>query len=189
MSLHGPPTGITRLSLRARLVAMAMLCLLSQGVLAADEIEPFVGKFAGFATVEKASGTEQRNMSVEIRKEKKGFSVRWTTAILSASGDTREKSYDIRFVPSRRPGIYASAMKTNVFGHDVPLDPLAGEPYVWARIQGDTLTVQSLHIDEAGDFEIQRYDRRLVDEGLHLDFIRIRDSDAERTISTLLQRQ
>ena len=171
-----------------RRLTLILLLFLPVAVKAA-EFSPFLGEYAGFATVETGDGPEQRNMSVEIREEGKGFGIRWETMIHTAAGKTRKKSYDIRFVPSRRDGIYASAMKTNVFGHDVPLDPLAGEPYVWARIQGDTMTVHSLHINEAGGYEIQRYDRTLTEEGLRLDFVTIRDGGQQKAVTTMLQRQ
>lgn len=173
--------------LRAGLVSLTLL-LAPLASLGAD-FKEFLGQYAGFATLETDQGPEQRNMSVEIRAQGKGFAVRWETMIHTAAGNTRRKSYDIRFVPSQREGIYASAMKTNVFGHEVPLDPLAGEPYVWARIQGATMTVHSLHIDEKGGFEIQRYDRTLVEDGLRLDFVTIRDGGRQKAVTTLLQRQ
>ena len=28
-------------------------------------------------------------------------------------------------------------MRADVFGNAVPLDPLAGDPYMWARLEGD----------------------------------------------------
>ncbi len=167
---------------------LILLLIAPVGVRAAD-FTPFIGEFAGYANVETADGAERRNMSVEITREGKGFAISWETMIHNAAGNTRKKSYNIRFVPSRRDGIYASAMKTNVFGHDVPLDPLAGEPYVWARIQGDTLTVHSLHINESGEFEIQRYDRTLVEEGLRLEFVTVRDDGPQKSVTTVLQRQ
>ena len=173
---------------RACQCALVALGVMAQ-VAAASGIDPFVGEYAGFASVERDGETERRNMSVEIRKQKRGFSLEWETMIHTASGKTRKKSYNISFLPSQRDGIFASAMKTDVFGHEVPLDPLAGEPYVWARIRGDTLTVHSLHINESGGFEIQRYDRTLVAEGLKLEFVSMRDGVESKTVSTLLQRQ
>ena len=166
-----------------------LLLIIAPVAVRAADFAPFIGEFAGFASVETAAGPERRNMSVEISRDDKGFAVSWETMIHTAAGKTRKKSYNIRFVPSRREGIYASAMKTNVFGHDVPLDPLAGEPYVWARIQGDTLTVHSLHINEAGEFEIQRYDRTLVEDGLRLEFVTVRDDGPQKSVTTVLQRQ
>jgi hypothetical protein len=168
---------------------LSVVLFLLADVALASGIAPFVGEYAGYASVERDGQTERRNMSVEIQEQKKGFSIKWETMIHTAEGNTRKKSYNISFRSSQREGIYASAMKTNVFGHEVPLDPLAGEPYVWARIRGDTLTVHSLHIDESGGYEIQRYDRTLVPEGLKLDFASVRDGEKKKAVGTLLQRQ
>ena len=63
-------------------------------------------------------------------------------------------------------------MRRNQFGGRVPLDPLKGEPYVWARLHERTLTVHALHIKDDGGFEIQVYDRTLSDGGLRLRFAR-----------------
>jgi hypothetical protein len=80
-------------------------------------------------------------------------------------------------------------MKSNLFGKAVPLDPLAGEPFVWARFEGDTFTVYSLFINEVGDYEMQEFHRTLVDEGLELVFRRVQNGVPEREINTLLKRQ
>ena len=57
-----------------------------------------------------------------------------------------------------------------MFGHFTPLDPMAGEPYLWAHLSDDTLTVQALLITEDGGYEIQTYERRLAPHGLDLTF-------------------
>jgi hypothetical protein len=79
-------------------------------------------------------------------------------------------------------------MKRNVFGHDVQLDPMKGEPYVWARIHGDTLSVYSLFVAEDGGYEIQQFDRTLATGGLDLDFQSVRNGEIQRTVSTFLTR-
>ena len=79
-------------------------------------------------------------------------------------------------------------MKTNVFGKSEPLDPLKGDPYVWSRLSGDTLTLYSLLIDEEGGYEVQEYDRTLTDGGLELEYRRIRNSTPLTTINAFLAR-
>ena len=79
-------------------------------------------------------------------------------------------------------------MKTNVFGGRVALDPLKGDPYVWARITGDTLTVFALLITEDGDYEMQVYDRTLTPKGLDLVFLRTRHGKEPALIKAILTR-
>ena len=104
-------------------------------------------------------------------------------------GRTNEKSYTIEFVPSPREGIFGSAMQTNVFGKQIPMNPLKGEPFVWSRIVDDTLTVFSLFINEAGDYEMQEYHRTLAEGGLELEFRRFSNGLEVRSVLTFLERE
>lgn len=169
-----------------------VLCLvfLAQSVLASPGISDFEGDYSGSAKVEMADGTSsQRDMSVSIRETKNGFSISWTSTTFKTDGRGKEKSYKITFVPSDRKDVFAAAMTKNVFGHDVPLDPMKGEPYVWARIQGETLTVFSLFVSSDGGYEMQQFDRTLSDGGLQLEFQRLRNGKPQRTVSTFLARE
>ncbi|MHA6261741.1 hypothetical protein ACXYMO_00935 [Arenibacterium sp. CAU 1754] len=153
-------------------------------------ISAFEGDYAGSAKVEMADGTSaQRDMSVSIRETKEGFTVKWTSTTYKPDGRGKEKSYQISFVPSDRAGVFAAAMTKNVFGHAVPLDPMKGEPYVWARIQDQTLTVFSLFVNADGGYEMQQFDRTLADGGLDLNFKRFRNGEAQSAVSTFLKRE
>jgi hypothetical protein len=79
-------------------------------------------------------------------------------------------------------------MGTNVSGNPVPLDPMKGDPYVWGRIAGDTMTVFALHINEEGGYELQEYHRTLSDGGLNLDYLRIRNGEKLKSVSTFLKK-
>ena len=154
------------------------------------ELERFIGIYSGTADVERENGaTETRNMHVEIRAAGAGFWVKWTTRRTKPSGKVSDKSYDILFEPGGRGDLYSAAMRQNVFGHAVPLDPLKGEPYVWARLSGDTLTVFSLFINPNGDYEMQQYDRTLVDGGLDLHFSAHRNGFPRLEAKSFLERQ
>lgn len=153
-------------------------------------ISAFVGDYVGEAEVINADGTKtHRNLSVQIRETKDGFSVAWTTVTHKPSGKTSEKYYEIEFRPSVRHGIYSAVMRRNLFGHGVPLDPMKGEPYVWGRIVGRTMTVYSLFIDDDGGYEIQKYDRTLAEGGLELSFARFRNGEKLKTVTTFLKRK
>ena len=80
-------------------------------------------------------------------------------------------------------------MGVNLFGNPTPLDPMKGDPYVWSRITGDTLTVFSLLIDKNGGYEMQEYNRTLADGGLDLEYQRIRNGEKLKSIEVFLSRE
>ncbi|WP_299653051.1 hypothetical protein [uncultured Tateyamaria sp.] len=178
------PNGIV-----AALFALGIALFLLAGQ-ARAEIAPFVGSYTGSAEVAQVDGTKiPRDMSVMISENKQGFTVKWTSITYKESGKVSEKSYSVDFVPSGRGNVYAAAQKKNVFGHEVQLDPMKGEPYVWSRIDGDTLTVYSLFVDTDGGYSLQQYDRTLSDGGLDLRFQNIRDGLILRAVTTFLSRE
>lgn len=160
----------------------------AQLALAGPDLERFAGSYEGSAMVELYDGSEaQRDMSVLIAPNDNGFRLEWSTITYRDSG-TKEKRYGINFIDSARDGVYAAAMKRNVFGHEVPLDPMKGEPYLWARVKDDTLTVFSLFVNSDGSYELQQYDRTLKEGGLQLEFRRLHEGKPLRSISTFLKK-
>ncbi|MGI9316424.1 MAG: hypothetical protein ACR2QW_03735 [bacterium] len=170
------------------LISAIFALILSLGNTYAADIDPFLGEYSGSAEVDNNGSKETRDMSVKIRERKEGFSVEWESTIHKSDGRTKTKTYSIDFVATDRNNIFSSAMKTNVFGHAVPLDPMVGDPYVWSRITGDTLTVFSLHVDEEGGYEMQQYNRTLAEGGLQLHYQRIRSGQIQKTVETFLKR-
>mmetsp|Transcript_7023 Transcript_7023/g.11363 ORF Transcript_7023/g.11363 Transcript_7023/m.11363 type:complete len:186 (+) Transcript_7023:1275-1832(+) len=171
-----------------RMIGLVAVVLLMAGT-ARAEISAFLGSYTGSAEVTASDGTKiPRDMSVEISETKEGFRVKWTSVTLRTDGRRKEKSYTIDFVPSDRDAVYAAAMRRNVFGHEVQLNPMKGEPYVWSRIDGETLTVYSLFVDVDGGYSLQQYDRTLADGGLNLRFQTIRDGEILRAVETFLTR-
>lgn len=166
----------------------AVFMLLPGLVLAAD-VDRFAGTYAGQSETVLSGETQGRNLRVIIAVTKKGFNLTWTSVSHRENGSVRESTYAIEFVPSQREGIYGSAMKTNMFGKQVPLDPLKGEPFVWARFENDTLSVFSLFITETGEYELQEYHRTLVDGGLDLLFRRVKNGVPQREITAFLARE
>lgn len=156
----------------------------------AAPIDAFFGRFAGHSLSEgDGNDVAARDFDVDIRPIKTGaFQIAWTTTVRDG-GTTREKRYVIDFESTRRGGIYASQMRENMFGDRVPLDPMNGDPLVWARIVDDTLTVYALLITESGSYEMQIYERTLVPDGLRLTFQRLREGEAVRVVRGFLKRQ
>lgn len=170
------------------LLVAGLLCLAAQAARA--EIERFVGRYHGSAEIVNADGSASpRDMSVTITETEKGFSVKWTTITHKSRGRLKEATYDVNFVPTDRPGVFAAAMKRNLFGHETQLDPMKGEPYVWARIVDETLTVFSLFVNDAGGYELQQFDRTLANGGLMLEFSRISNGEEMRTVDVFLDKQ
>ena len=149
-------------------------------------IEKFIGKFQGEVEI---SDSMQRNLEVTIDKIKNGFNVNWKTITQESSGSGKSKSYAIDFVSSDRQGIYGAAMKKNLFGGQEALDPIKGEPYFWARLDGNMLTVYGMFITENGDYEVQRYDRTLNGDEMLLEYSLTRGEDVIKTIKATLSRQ
>ena len=157
--------------------------------LAADRsIEAFFGTYEGRSVSANDEGFAARDMRVVIAATKSGFNVTWNTVTHGADGKAKVKEYSIDFEPTQRPGIFGSEMRRNMFGHRVPLDPLQGDPYVWARITGDVLTVYALHITAEGGYEMQVYHRTLTAEGLDVRFTRFREDQPLRGVTGTLVR-
>lgn len=165
------------------------LMLMMPAALWASVIDRFEGSYAGQTEFEVNGETQKRDLSTTIESSRKGFTITWTSVTYKSDGRTKEKTYTIEFLPSERDNIYQAAMKSNLFGKAVPLNPMAGEPFVWARVEGDTFSVYSLFINEVGEYEIQEFHRTLVEEGLDLVFLRVRNGAPEREIRATLIRQ
>lgn len=102
------------------------------------------------------------------------FSVSWTT-VTRQKGDPRnptvnKKTQSISFVPSGR---------TNFWKQDGQFNPVE-MPFAWANIQGQTLTVTNLVINDNGSFEFQVYKRTLTGTAMDLTFTRIIDGEKQR---------
>lgn len=181
--------GLNQIQRRAAgLLLMAVVIVAA--TFARADVSRFVGSYTGSADIVSADGsTTPRDMSVDVSEIKDGFRVSWTSTTHRADGSTKAKTYTIDFQPSERAGVYAAAMKRNVFGHNVQLDPMKGEPYVWGRIVGDTLSIYSMFVTEDGGYEIQQFDRTLAEGGLALEYQSVLDGAVQRTVSTFLEKQ
>jgi hypothetical protein len=154
----------------------------------ARPIEAFFGHYSGTAIVEGDGDTTVRDLDVAVEPHDGNFQINWSTVTRIDDGAVKRKSYAIVFEPSARSDIYRSAMRTDLFGHRVPLDPLQGDPYVWCRIDGQTLTVYALNITNDGGYDLQVYNRTLVDKGLKLVFTRMREGRPTKSLSAFLEK-
>ncbi len=147
----------------------------------AAPIEAFFGNFRGSGIAENSDslffGVTVRDFDVEIGSNSSGFEVKWT-AVIRGGGDpakpnVRRKSLSLSFTPSSRPNVFESVATE---------DPMSGEPFVWARIDDQTLTVYMLLIRDDGGYEVQSYARTLTAQGMDLVFGRVRDGETVRTV-------
>lgn len=175
-------------------ITLCFLMLLFPGVSSGEdrdpELEKFFGKFVGRSISVQGEGLSDRDFDVTISAYgRNGFALDWTTVIRYTSGKTKQKSFSIDFLPFRkRPGIFYSAMATNIFGKQAPADPLSGEPYVWAGIEKKTLTVTALYIVDDGGYELQVFKRTLTPTGMDTYFERVRNGEKMRIITGKLVR-
>lgn len=154
-----------------------------------NKVARFFGTYAGKSASVSGEKVSDRELMVTIKPhEDSGFTVDWTTVIKRRDGEVNVKEHSINFYAVKREGMYASAMRRDVFGHLVPFNPIEGDPYVWAGLEGDTLTVNALYLTDGGGYEMQVYRRTLVENGMHLEFERLRDGKQVTSVVASLQR-
>lgn len=153
-----------------------------------SDYDAFLGEYEGTYVSEKGE-KHNRDLSVQITEVDDGFNVTWTTTTFKK--DTpKEKTYSIDFLETDRDHIYEAAQKKNLFGGRDPLDPMKGDPYFWARIEGSKLTVFAMIVTDDGGYEMQTFDRELQeDKTLLLRFHRVRDGEVLKTIEATLIRK
>jgi hypothetical protein len=151
-------------------------------------IEQFFGSYVGNISQAPNEPLMPRDLATKISAHgENGFTLEWTTVIYRADGPKRQ-SYEVNFSPSDRPGIFSSEMRSDLFGQSEPLDPLKGDPYLWARLGGRTLTVHAMLITDDGGYEMQTYERTLAEGGLILKFSRNHNGREMRAIIGKLKR-
>ena len=150
--------------------------------------QKFFGEYVGELISESKGAVEKRDINAKIAPHKNGFTVTWVLTIRKAAGKVQRDDTTVTFQPTNRENIYSAGMRVDVFGNAVPLDPLRGDPYLWARIEGQMLTIHALTVTENGGYEMQRYDRTLTPGGMDLRYSRVRDGQVLRTITGKLKK-
>lgn len=155
-----------------------------------NELTPFFGTYTGNSINVVKGEISERDLAVTIKPwEKNGFTIEWTAVTYRTNGKQKKSETSINFYRSPRPGIFASAMKKDVFGNTVSYDPVGADaaPYVWAGLEDKTLTVRALYIVGSGGYEIHTYKRTLQEGGLSLDFDRIRNGEQVTQVMAILK--
>jgi hypothetical protein len=168
------------------LLIFASMTMTATSHASASDAEAFFGEFEGQVITDQEGELRKRDLRVKISPTKNGFAVKWISVTKRSDGKLKRKEYSVDFHPTRRGNIYRSGERRDMFGHAVPLDPMEGDPYVWARIHEDTLTVHALHVLEDGGYEMQTYARTRIPKGLDLKYSRVRDGKVLRAVSGTL---
>ena len=142
-------------------------------------VRAFYGSWKGTGEAHSPGGyiaMTARDLDVRIVPKGEGFTVAWTTVTYpdgaTSGAKARRKSSALDFLPSEKPDVYKAAD---------PGDPFAGDPFAWARIKGQTLTVYLLNIREDGAYDMQSYARTLTGFAMDLTFTRMRDDEPQRS--------
>jgi len=172
--------------IRTLVLSAAMLAMVAGAHAASVDFTAFFGEYEGGAVSENDGEVRKRDLRVKISAFRNGFTVNWISVTKRPNGKLKRKEYAINFLPTRRANIFRSGERKDLFGNAVPMDPLKGDPYVWARIHDETLTVHALHVLEDGGYEMQTYARTRTAEGLSLSYSRVRDGEVLRTVTGTL---
>ncbi len=151
------------------------------GAKAVDDItfDAFYGKWKGNAVAEEPPGSflgfTSRDLDIVIGPKGNGFNLNWTTIIYpeEEGKEVRRRNASIDFVPSDKAGVFRAVGRE---------DPNSPNGYVWARIEGQTMRVNSLTIDDRGRYTLQVYKRTLTGRGMELYFVSITEDQPQRSV-------
>ncbi len=180
-----------------RQILLATGLALASTTVAADDarIDDFNGDWHGAelqasnATVTLAPG----DLDVELRVEGSGFHMAWTGLERQADGRLERQKVEASFTPTDRPGVFAfdpgkPSLLSRLFADPATANPLKGETLLWARLDGPTLTVYSLSIDDHGRFDLDRCARTLADHGMTVHYTHRIENDRILTVEGRLER-
>ena len=176
------------------LVAVAVIASISLADTAQAQqnkaLSDFFGVYVGRAST---SGTEEiRDLDVIVEPNKRGFGIDWSAVIrngeMRAVPGVKRRSTQQAFQKSQKGGYFEPIAAGSVFSVRKKRDTVGGDPVIWARIHGETLSVYSLVILEDGKYELQVYDRVLTPLGMDINFRRYDDGLLTRGITGNLAR-
>jgi hypothetical protein len=153
------------------------------------QIADYFGSYVGVAEVKDAVDRviQERHMDIEITPFRQGgFRVNWVNVTLvdgrrDLPGVERRVA-EITFEPRGQSNLFVEARATSPFTRREEIEPMAGDPLRWAKLDEDGLHVFSFVVLPNGRYELHTYTRRLTDAGLDLFFERVVDGDTLRRI-------
>ncbi|MBI1212672.1 MAG: hypothetical protein GC190_14500 [Alphaproteobacteria bacterium] len=167
----------------AMLLALVALSLSSTAQAADRKIDDFFGRWLGTGEATQGSAkTQSRDSEVIIERAADGFKISWTTMSSDVTAPTRSKVKTalLTFKPGGKPGYFVDVKAGN---------PLDGKKSTWARVAGDTLSINQLVVGDDGQWDVSVYDRTLKDQNsMELAFTRITNGKIARQASLKMTR-
>lgn len=172
-----------RIALALGFVALSF----ASAVQAADrKVEDFYGRWIG--TGEATKGvvnpvkTQARDSEVIIEKTGDGFKISWTTMSSDVNDLSRSKvkTSSLTFKRGKKPGVFVDVKSGYA---------MDGKKTTWARISGDTLSINQLVVQDDGQWDVTVYDRTLKSaDQMALAFTRITNGQIARQASLAMTR-
>jgi hypothetical protein len=180
------------------LVLIGMLLGASPALAQGDLPAGFYGDWRGVAPITEEGGGDlevtAEDLNVRIGPEGSGFRMYWTALTHEGSkGELVRQAVDARFEPTDRPGVFtfrpeSSSLLLGLFGDPATNDPLEGEPLLWARFDGEALSVYGLVINAQGGFDLYQHVRALTDDGMAVHITHRTEHEPPMIIEGRLQR-
>ena len=168
--------------MKAVLAIVAVLTLSPPALGAEMRIQDFYGRWVGegIAETETGEATERqsRGLEVIVRDHPVGFQLCWSTIRREPDAPDRQSFAMMLFAPTGAPGKWTATFAG---------DGSAAEAHADASLDGDTLRVTNRATNEAGETEVQIYERSLRRGGMDLYFSRYDDDLLARTVQGRLE--
>lgn len=156
----------------------------------AASIADFAGTWRGVEVAEVGGDSPPAvtpaDLGLTVAPEQRGFRLNWKRP----DGERVEAA----FAPTDRPGVFDVQPSTNpllgLFFSPATGNPLEGETLLWSRLEGRTLVLYSLQLDQGGGFTLHRAAWTLQDDGRHLalDYSRLAEGPTKAIVAARLER-
>ena len=170
----------------ATMLALVALSVSTAAQAADRKIDEFYGRWLGTGEATQGGAdsakTQSRDSEVIIERVADGFKISWTTMSSDVNAPTRSKvkTAELTFKPGGKPGYFIEMKAGN---------PLDGKKSTWARVSGDTLSINQLVVADDGQWDVSVYDRTLKDpRTMELQFTRITNGKIARQASLKMTR-
>ena len=170
------------------LLGVLWLGISASAVGASDLLERFTGHYVASRVSESSLRVtpSASDIHLDVTPGDDGFVLRWQS--LRELDNGVRHHYEVRFEKTRRAGIYLAAMRCDAFGQPRPLDPARGEPYLWAHLDDDELTLYAMSIADDGSHDLSLYRYRADGERLTLAYERVRNEQPLERVRAVLER-
>jgi len=153
-----------------------------------NSVGKFLGEYRGVSVADPGEIWLPADLDVSISIHDDGFIMKWTTVTELDNGMVERKENTVKFHPTNWPNLYSAAMRPNLFGGWVPLDPFSGDPFMWARFLDSSLIIYAMMITETGAHDMQIYQRILNPGGLAINLQCFLDENPLRVVTGILKR-